>query len=270
MRCQTRQSDLSDCRNSRFSAAEEVSQLAFRSKHFLTKTVDKEELGKDVEAVRSLTDRQRRQFVSFLSEGENLSLNAHALGEKLHSFLRTSGVSAESFQRARKILLFLRGCVEAGDEAEILLSDLSEVVSLGSPGGEGEYSAYDFIAGSTGAIQKAARRLREDSAVRRALPYLTGVNSTVDARVVLAKEFDPLQDDPETFEPVIESWVLVGIVSLNTDEETSIQFQLDSERLGKLISWFRTLQQQLATASDAMQSAGLRVVGLELEDEKEE
>jgi len=230
--------------------------MAVRSATFVRKALDLKEIKEDVEAIRALSADQMRALCEFLSDGETLQTRSEALGDRLQTFLSSQSMSGESFQRARRLLLFIVSCHDSGDSPETVVDDLNEKVGLAEPKEEG-FSVYSFIQSMLPTIRQTIEDGLRESATHRGMPFLTGISYSCDVRMVVNRPFAPLTQELASYHPQPVSWIPIAIVNLRTDEETDLCFQVDLDRLNTVMETFGAIHKDLILAKNTLKKAGL-------------
>jgi hypothetical protein len=231
--------------------------MAYRSKTFLQQSIDTGEILKDLGALKSLTDKQRRALADFWKLEGRLTKKEEALGDVLQRLLIEAGLSFDSFNRVHRLLLLFIGSFDAGDEPEVVFRDLTEAVAVGGPGGDREFSAYDFIKELLPTVKEACEESRRENAIRRAIPLLVGITYTCDVRMVCRRQFDTLMGKASEYTPEPLEWVPVGLMHLKTNADTELTFQIDFHRLQRLLEVFHALEVELNAARKTLLDAGL-------------
>ncbi|NQT39795.1 MAG: hypothetical protein HQ581_20025 [Planctomycetes bacterium] len=231
--------------------------MGFKSATFLSKSLEKKDILEDIDAISSLTSEQRRALADFLGQGETLARKKESIAAKLQALLREHNISAETFDRSRKVLLFIGQCHDIGDAPEVVLDDLAAIAPLGTRKSDTEFSVYDFMEAMLPALHRQNRDGLCHRAVDRGMPALARVSYSCDVRMVVDHHFHPLRDRADTYEPKPFAWIPVAILNLTTDEQTEFYCQLDVRTLDKLFESLKVMRKDLVCAEKTLQDASL-------------
>jgi len=176
------------------------------------------------------------------------------LRDKHHEFLFKQEL-AEQFGMAHDIgAIFIKASVR-GDDPALIFADICEHAGVEPQKDEDDFSTYDFIAAFFTGIDKltnTARRIFEASST---IPNLRSVSYVCDARIVLENDFDLFKDDLESFSPKKMGFEPVGVISLKTNEDKVLHFQVGLDGLDILISALSSMKKVMKLVEETIPSS---------------